>query len=179
MGLRLQDLLFRVTPPREIIGPAECPLMHRWTLINTAAFKLLLHHFLPYRTDADHHDHPRPFITVVLRGSYEDVQPCPVCRGDGTEEVAIGEGCVVFVQVRCSRCAGDGNIIAERLKAPAVRRRLAHHTHRTLTGAEHCWTLVLMGPIRRKRWGFLHDGVWWYYADYLREFGANITRCGD
>ncbi len=38
-----------------------------------------------------------------------------------------------------------------------------------------CWTLVLMGPVRR-RWGFWRDGRWWFWRDYERVFGFGM-RC--
>jgi hypothetical protein len=60
---------------REVIGQAECPLMHRWTLLSCRFGKLLVHHFLPTQRDRDAHDHPRSFVTIVVRGGYDDVQP--------------------------------------------------------------------------------------------------------
>lgn len=60
---------------REVIGPPECPIMVRWTLLEGRFGKLLVHHFMPDATDAVPHDHPASFVTAVLRGSYDDVQP--------------------------------------------------------------------------------------------------------
>jgi hypothetical protein len=59
----------------EIIGPPECPIMLRRTLLSTRWLKLLWHRFMPGASDEAHHDHPRSFITVVLRGGYDDIQP--------------------------------------------------------------------------------------------------------
>jgi hypothetical protein len=58
--------------PREEIGPPECPIMHRWTLLSTRFGKLMLHHFLPNADDRAEHDHPASFLTIVLRGGYVD-----------------------------------------------------------------------------------------------------------
>jgi len=72
---------------RETIGPPECPLFYRWTLLaprfrRRVAFKVMVHRFIPNRQDADvPHDHPRPFITFVLRGGYDDLVRCPACGG--------------------------------------------------------------------------------------------------
>jgi hypothetical protein len=60
---------------REVIGQAECPLMHRWTLASWKSGKLLLHHFLPTQRDRDPHDHPRSFLTFVFWGHYDDLTP--------------------------------------------------------------------------------------------------------
>lgn len=59
----------------ERIGPPECPLMFRRTLLGGRFGKLLWHRFMPAATDKDPHDHPRSFVTVVLRGGYDDIQP--------------------------------------------------------------------------------------------------------
>lgn len=65
----------------EVIGPPDCPLMFRRTLLEGGRFgKLLLHRFVPGANDRDCHDHPRSFVTLVLRGGYDDIQP------DGTVE---------------------------------------------------------------------------------------------
>lgn len=61
--------------PWELIGPTECPIMWRRTLISGKLGKLLVHRFMPNASDKDCHDHPRSFVTLVLRGGYDDVQP--------------------------------------------------------------------------------------------------------
>lgn len=58
---------------RETIGEPDCPLFFRWTLINLGFAKVLWHAWVPGSTDLDPHDHPRSFVTVVLRGGYDDV----------------------------------------------------------------------------------------------------------
>lgn len=64
-----------VTGGWEIIGPTACPILARKTLVEAKRFKVLWHVFLPDASDHDCHDHPRPFITIALRGGYDDVQP--------------------------------------------------------------------------------------------------------
>lgn len=59
----------------ELIGPADCPIMWRWTIVSGRHGKLLLHRFMPGASDKDCHDHPSSFVTVVLHGGYDDVQP--------------------------------------------------------------------------------------------------------
>lgn len=48
---------------REVIGQSECPILHRWTLLDRGSWKLM---------DRDYHDHPRPYldIAVVAVGEY-------------------------------------------------------------------------------------------------------------
>jgi hypothetical protein len=59
----------------EIIGPSDCPILLRRTLVESRVGKVLWHRFMPGASDVDPHDHPRSFVTVVLRGGYDDVQP--------------------------------------------------------------------------------------------------------
>lgn len=59
----------------ELIGPTDCPIMWRRTLVSVRLGKLLWHRFMPNASDKDCHDHPSSFVTVVLRGGYDDVQP--------------------------------------------------------------------------------------------------------
>ena len=59
----------------EIIGPEACPLMARRTFVACRFGKVMLHSFFPGATDKDCHDHPASFLTFVLRGGYDDVQP--------------------------------------------------------------------------------------------------------
>jgi hypothetical protein len=65
-----------IWPRRHVFGAAECPLMYRWHLVNLGdRGKVMLHWFLPGRSETDFHDHPRSFVTVVLWGGYDDVTP--------------------------------------------------------------------------------------------------------
>lgn len=164
-------------PQAERVGPPECPLFMRWTLLaprvrGSVPFKLLLHHFMPERQDADTpHDHPRPFVTLVLRGGYDDLVPCPKCEGRATDWLEVGGGFdAEWVEVRCRRCRGRGIILGDRLNAPTLRVRGAGYAHMTRTDERGAWTLVLMGPVQRA-WGFWRDGRWWAFREFEQVFG--------
>jgi hypothetical protein len=58
----------------EVIGPEDCPLFFRREFVATRWLKVMLHRFMPGATDKDPHDHPRSFVTFVLRGGYDDVR---------------------------------------------------------------------------------------------------------
>lgn len=153
----------------EHVGAPECPLFVRWTLLaptrpgRPAPLKLLVHHFLPERHDSVPHDHPRSFLTLVLRGQYADVVPCPVCCGT---EAAMRE---------CLACGQSGRVVAEILSAPALRYRPAEHVHLTVAGPRGAWTIVLMGPVRRQ-WGFWRLGTFFSSEQYVRRFGR-VSAC--
>jgi len=59
---------------REQLGLPGCPYLIRWR-IETPVGSLRLHHWLGPDDDRAFHDHPWWFITLVLRGSYSDVNP--------------------------------------------------------------------------------------------------------
>lgn len=61
--------------PWELIGPTDCPIMWRRTIASGRFGKLLLHRFVASSSDKDCHDHPSSFLTFVLQGGYDDVQP--------------------------------------------------------------------------------------------------------
>jgi len=171
----------------EVIGDPECPILHRWTflgdrLARRLPVKLLLHHFLPNADDRDTHDHPRPFWTFVLWGGYDDFVPCEQCNGvgalsywpsgpDGPERTGD-----------CPWCGIDhgtprGLVRGDRMRVGMLRFRHETYAHRTRVLPSGCWTLVVMGPYRR-RWGFWREGKWWSFRDYADTFGFGM-RCGD
>lgn len=59
----------------EVVGPPECPILYRRELLATRPLKAMVHRFVANARDHDCHDHPRPFVTLILRGGYDDVQP--------------------------------------------------------------------------------------------------------
>lgn len=134
-------------PRRELIGPPECPLFYRWTLLaprlrGSVPFKVMVHRFLPDRMDADvPHDHPRSFVTVCLCGGYDDLT-----------------------------LSGGKLVVTDVLRAGSVRYRRADHAHMTRTDSRGAWTVVVMGPEVRA-WGFWRDGRWWPFREFERVFG--------
>lgn len=68
---------------KEPLGRDECPYMYRWVL-NLGLFSVRLHKWIRSDDKRFYHDHPWPFITIVLRGSYTDVSP------DGEDTLKAG-----------------------------------------------------------------------------------------
>lgn len=138
---------------RETIGNPECPILFRWTLVRVGTKKVMLHRFLPNSRDRDPHDHPWSFVTVVLAGSYLDVnyRDCP--RGIG----------------QCESCRNE-----ERMTRGKVRFRPALHTHQTVAGPRGCWTLVLTFGGAGRPWGFWRDNSWWTWKEYDAKFGHGM-----
>lgn len=135
--------------------------MFRWTMLDFGFVKLLQHRFQPLAYDKDPHDHPRSFLTLVVRGGYDDVQPCS-CDAHARDRAAM---------LACSATKID------QVRAPAIRFRRAEHAHITTGGPKGALTFVVMGPLRRE-WGFWRDGRLWPWREYERRFGINF-RCDE
>lgn len=153
-----------------MIGDGECPILYRLTLIDAKRFKVMVHRFVPDAGREDFHDHPRSFVTFVVRGGYDDITPCVECLGSGRD--CTGD---YVMDLPCLPCDGSGKVV-ERVRAFAVRRRSAAHTHMTAVHPDGAWSLVVMGPFVRP-WGFLRAGQWFGFREYEERFGKSF-RCG-
>lgn len=123
----------------ETIGPPECPIMRRWTLLKVRGRKLMLHRFFPDADDRAEHDHPAPFWTFVLRGGYDDRVECPECGG-------TGHGAIL---ARCLNHCDEGSIAGDKMRAGMLRRREATYRHRTRVLPSGAWTIIWMGRKER------------------------------
>ena len=70
LGVRILHL--RPIFAAQSIGLPECPYMRRW-VVDFGAFAIRIHRWESSDDDRAFHDHPWWFITLVLRGSYDDV----------------------------------------------------------------------------------------------------------
>ena len=114
----------------QYLGESECPYARRW-MINLRILSFRVHHW--YRSDDKRspHDHPSWFLTVVLKGSYEDWSYKPTAGGKPNLERRI----------------------VDRLHAGSVRFRRAHHIHSVSVASGGCWTFLIFGRESRV-WGF-------------------------
>lgn len=137
-------------------------LIRRHVLLKTPWFSLCLHEMTASDYDRALHDHPWPFISLVLREGY-------------TEEVSLPIGAKTD-WIRTSRVRWkDGRKIVLVTHSPGdILFRPATHRHRVIVGPRHPWTLILMGP-RIRRWGFWIDGKWCWWRKHDNQ--RNI--CGD
>lgn len=123
---------------KEDLGRPECPYLRRW-VIEVFGYAVRLHHWNRSDDKRALHDHPYPFVTVVLKGSYVDVSYPE--DFDPVSELAID---------------------TDELKPGSIRYRKAKHTHYVDVQPGGCWTLMFSGRIERK-WGFWvkrKDGSW-------------------
>lgn len=141
-------------PPDFVIGGPERPYMLRWWLIpKNRYFNVYLHKILRDDDDRALHDHPWWNVSIVLKGSYDEVVPnfkalkTPFTRMADTPTVTKrrGPGSVIFR--RATTC--------HRLVIPVQGG-----------GQKYCWSLFITGPTIRK-WGFHCPQGWKYYRDYV------------
>ncbi len=128
--------------------------LRRFGLLRTRWFRLYLHKVLRSDDDADPHDHPWPWATLVLRGGYIDEQ-----WTGGLDQVELA-------------VTGPRGVVAREPMLPGTfRRRRAEHLHRLqlLDETRPTWTLVLVGRTARS-WGFVTpDRGWIPWRTYLAE----------
>lgn len=105
-------------------------------------FNIFLHKFLKSDTD-DLHDHPWPYVTVILKGGYYEWTPVYDSTGKFLTEV-------------CKWC-GPGHF----------RKCSATSLHRIeLDENVTCWTLFMPGR-KQREWGFLQNNRWIQWQEYL------------
>jgi hypothetical protein len=135
--------LFRALVDRLIAHARRTPYFHlpgymerywvlkpRWW---TLGCSIRVHHILRSDEDRALHDHPWPFVTIILRGGYYEERPL----------LARHPAWVDHEPTRTQR-HGVGSILVRRARS---RHRL--HLVRNST----TWTLFFMGP-RLQQWGF-------------------------
>lgn len=118
------------------------PYMDRWVL-GTPWFEIRLHHILRSDEDRDLHDHPWPFVSLILSGGYWEYRPSrePFCG------------------------------VNRQWRRPwSIAYRRAEDAHR-LKLTRPVWTLVFTGP-RRRAWGFYTRRGWVHWRDYVTSRGA-------
>jgi hypothetical protein len=134
-------------------GTADSPYLTRWTLIGSDKFAVYLHKF--HRSDRDDlHDHPWPFISIILwRGYFEEVP-------------------AVWTYEPADHYSNEGLRKRKRVWPGAVLFRKATHQHRViLVNGKPAWTLVIRGAYVRD-WGFLTGAGWQRWKEYFKERGC-------
>jgi hypothetical protein len=128
------------------IGAEGDPYLDRLRIIQTPWLSVYLHHIHRPDRDADPHDHPWDFISLVLSGSY-------------TELLWRDKTCASSFRTRERR----------RWSVGRTRRQAAH----IITGIEGpLWTLVITGR-RRGEWGYWSARGFTPWREYT---GEQVTR---
>lgn len=112
-----------------------------------------VHHILSSDKGRDFHDHPWPFVTIILKGGYFEYRPV-------YDRSGLYKGAGV-------QWHGAGSILYRPAKA-WHRLTLRNDFFGWGEGDDSTWTLFIMGPYQQK-WGFLtKPDAKQYYREYLK-----------
>lgn len=138
--------------PNYIIGPPHDIYLRRWWLTpRNRVLNVYLHHFTRGDDDRALHDHPWPFLSLMLRGEYlaltaNGVSPTAYARMPPAERESNTR--------RSHRLAGSLGVYR------------ARHSHRVeLIDGRTCWTLVITGP-KIREWGFWCPRGWRHWREF-------------
>lgn len=146
----LKKLMQRLGRHRIILDrQSQEPYLERYYLLlkdrKHFPFNIFLHKFLKGDPD-DVHDHPWPYMTIILKGGYWEWVPILNSLGEVYKEFKIWRG--------------PGHI---RICDPTSYHRIE------LEPGVTPWTLFFPGPHKRE-WGFLKDGkTWTHHERYLAD----------
>lgn len=127
--------------------------MGRYSLFETRWLTARVHHLATPDWDRALHDHPWPFVSIVLRGAYIEARPYqiePCFEGDG--------------EWLCESWRIPGSLAFRR---PTDRHRITHVNANT-------WTLFITGP-KRQWWGFYTPNGKVHWRDYESVHTANVS----
>lgn len=137
---------------KRIIGDPANPLLVRWIVIRHPGFAGIFLHKL-CRSDHDRalHDHPWGFVSLILKGGYEEIHRS---------------------EVIWSSTGFPLDWYNERLvhKPGAILFRPALWRHRVIIGDKPSWNLIFVGP-KYRRWGFWPNGSWCWWRKYNPDKG--------
>lgn len=137
------------------IGGKTDPLMMRYVLFRCEAFGIYVHQFLRSDHDRAFHDHPWPFVAIILKGGYWEHH----------DQTTDGKPVLAY------RRPGDV------LVRPAEWRHRVQLVHRNPlhdhSEVIHSWSLCIAGR-RCRPWGFF---VKWFSAGPNLEAVERTTWC--
>ncbi|RYG37027.1 hypothetical protein EON81_07930 [bacterium] len=148
-------------------GDGESPYLTRWKIFGLGSgLSLNLHKF--HRSDHDDmHDHPWPFVSLILWRGYIEETPCLICMGHGfTQKFPYP-----WYRKTCYDCRETGRA-RKRIWPGFIIVRRAEHIHRVeLIDGKPAITLVLTGRYARQ-WGFWIGGRFEHWKSYFQKRGC-------
>lgn len=141
---RILMSIFKYKDIRKEVDGEMSLYMRRFYIFKIKGYAMFIHKI--YRSDEDRwlHDHPWPFITVVLKNGY--MEELPEWRTE--------------YMFSCKR-------IFKTVKAISVLRHSATDLHRLhLIGGNPTWSLFMHGK-RVRDWGFMTEDGWVSHKEYF------------
>lgn len=139
--------------PDFVIGGHDNPYLLRWFLIpRNRFFNIYLHKFLRSDDDRALHDHPWPWCSILLRGSY--------------------------VEWSKPRAGSPLGYHVERFEEGSIRCHGPRYAHRlVIDRGSDCWTLFITGP-RVRQWGFHCPKGWVHWKKFTADDDAGAVGRG-
>jgi hypothetical protein len=131
-----------------IDGGAPQLYLRRYFIWRSRWFNIYLHHIVLPDLDADPHDHPWSFVSLLLSGGY-------------VEQRWVWRQGEPFNNLTRARWWWDF-----RLKVGSLGYRPGSAVHQIARVLPNTWTLVFTGP-RNRSWGFLTESGWVHWRKYL------------
>jgi hypothetical protein len=123
--------------------------LFRLRIFDTPWFGVYLHDIFEPDGDRDPHNHPWSFVSIVLRGRYEEiVYPQP-------DQIAHRDYAPTYVVKKHGRCS--------------MHRMDGEAAHRITYAAPGLKTLIIRGPRKPKGWGFFTRNGYVPWQDYGRD----------
>lgn len=167
LGTRLIERAMRRRPDFIIGGEADAYLRRWWLIPRNRFVNVYLHYFTRGDDDRALHDHPWPFISIMLRGQYLAL---------------TAKGVDPLTHARMTTAEREANTCFTLRQPGNVGFYLPTHSHRVeLIDNAPCWTLVVTGP-RLRNWGFWCKQGWVHWRRFTDPAtdGATVGRgCGD
>jgi hypothetical protein len=153
----------------QMLGKPECPYVNRWMVDMGKYGSLRLHHWFGSDDQRAYHDHPWWFLTLVLKGGYQDLHPQAVlrCSQCHSTDITWNHLCTHCGWVDLEEAEAQAQ---DHLTAGSWRFRPAEHKHTVLVDKGGAWTVLLTGPEQRI-WGFWVNGKFRKRNKYFFEHG--------
>lgn len=119
---------------------------NRYTVMKSPILSIYIHQFMRGDSDRCLHDHPWPFISIILRGGY-------------WEEMRIDQEHMIEIGSENERWQ-LGRTVYHWRRPGSILWRLAKTAHRIdIKPGTHPWSLVIVGR-KSRDWGFWTSGGW-------------------
>lgn len=162
----------------EPMGLPECPYLYRWTLILFGR-SIRLHHWLRSDDRRFFHDHSADLFSIVLKGSYWNVNPIDEIKNPIVDEKdAIKTGNDEYTTINKEYHFVEGIFNSWRTfihMNNSMWFSKATKKHFLSIPEGGAWTLLLEGK-KYHKWGFYVNGHKWRPLRYFSKYGIIQTK---
>jgi hypothetical protein len=129
---------------RRDIKPQDKDYLIRWIVLQCPWFSVYVHKFLSSDDERALHDHPWNFFSIILKGAYKE---------------------------HCWMNKYGNPTVCNIRKMGSIGYREANWKHRVELITPTVWTLMLVSPRKRAKWGFWPKANWCWWRTYNQKNG--------